>query len=240
MFRILILIVMIALAIFAPSVFANEVGFIYSQASNDSNWGVNADYEKKVSERIKVGIEGQLQSGDIYLGNADLALTLNLPVNVRLESNNLLKGYSLEGMGSSTDLGASLVFPLGNTEWSAGVFGKNGNPFAPAYELKDPTDPTSVELVDSGIDIIAKSSLNLAIRGEFDKTVLDRTVEVGVRTLIELRGEGDKVHQLVVDLETGGAVWGVNWTVQGQVITQAHGDTIQHDRAIMTGVKIPF
>lgn len=238
--RILTLILITTLAVLAPPVFANEVGFIYSQASTDSNWGVNADYEKQVSERVKIGIEGQLQSGDVHIGNADFALTLNLPVDVRLESNNLLKGYSLDGMGSSTDLGASLVFPLGNTEWSAGVFGKNGNPFAAAYELADPTDPTSAELVDEGIDIIEKSSLNLAIRGEFDKTVLNRTIEVGVRTLLELRGEGEKVHQAVVDLETGGALWGINWSIQGQFIAQAHGDTIQHDRSIMTGIKIPF
>ena len=240
MFRILTLILITTLAILAPPVFANEVGFIYSQASTDSNWGINADYEKQVSERVKIGIEGQLQSGDVHIGNADFALTLNLPVDIRLESNNMLKGYSLDGMGSSTDLGASLVFPLGDTEWSAGVFGKNGNPFAPAYELKDPTDPASAELIDAGIDIIEKSSLNLAVRGEFDKTVLDRTVEVGARALFELRGEGEKVHQLVVDLETGGTLLGVNWTVQGTVVAQAHGDTIQHDRSIMTGIKIPF
>lgn len=240
MSKTLVLILMIASAILAPPVLANEVGFIYSQASNDSNWGINADWEKRLTELFKVGVEGQLQSGDVYLGDANFALTLNLPVDVRFESNNRLKGYSLDGIGSSTDLGASLVFPLGNTEWSAGVFGKRGNPFAPAYELTDPTDPTSAELIDSGIEIIEKSSLNLAIKGEFDKTVLDRTIEVGVRTLLELLGEGDKVHQLIVDLETGGKAFGVNWTIQGQIIAQAHGNVIRHDRSIMTGVKIPF
>ena len=113
-------------------VFANTVGFIYQSAANEDAWGLNGDYEADITDVLKFGAEGQLQSGDVYAGDLDLAFTLgNDGLGIRLESNNTFTGYALAKMGRNNDLGLSLVFPIGGVEVSGGVFGKNGNPFEP-------------------------------------------------------------------------------------------------------------
>ena len=217
--------------------FANTIGFSYSQAVDDTSWGVHGDYEAQVADTVKVGLEGQLQSGDVYLGNLDLALTFDLLLDVRLESNNTLKGYQLDTLGRTNDLGLSLVVPTGDIEWSVGVFGKNGSPFGEVWELADQTDPTSAKLVDAGLSIKEGSSLNVAIRGEFD---LSR-FEIGVRGLLEALGEGEKVHQLDFDVETGGQLTqSVGWAVQGKLTGQLYGGVVEYETALISSVQYSF
>ena len=226
---------------FTLPAFSNSVGFIYQEAIDDSSWGVNADYETQVNDVVKFGVEGQLQSGVSYAGNADIAVTLW--ESLRLESNNLFTGYQVSKLGRTNDLGASYVFMLGKLEVSAGLFGKNGNPFQPVYFLKDPTDPNSAELKDSGILIKDGSSLNLALRTELEFQVLGKGVEVGLRGLLEVAGEEgtEKAHQLRADLQTGGQlVGGINWTAQAQVNAQAWGEDVTWQRIVNFGVNYPF
>jgi hypothetical protein len=241
-FLILLITFITALVMFlTPAAFSNSVGFSYGEALGESNWGVNADYETQVNDAVKFGIEGQLQSGDAYAGNADVAVTLWKAL--RLESNNLFTGYEVSKLGRTNDLGASYVFMLGSLEVSAGLFGKNGNPFQPTYELKDPTDPNSAELKDSGILIKDGSSLNLALRTELEFEMLGKPVEVGLRGLLEVLGEEgtEKAHQLRADLQTGGQlVGGINWTAQAQVNAQAWGEDITWQRIVNFGVNYPF
>ena len=239
-FSLLATLILIVAVSFTHSAFSNSVGFIY-QATQDSNWGINADYETQVNETVKFGFEGQLQNSVSYAGNADVAFTLW--DNLRLESNNLFTGYTLTELGRTNDLGASYVFMLGKIEVSAGLFGKNGNPFQPVYFLKDPTDPNSAELKDSGILIKDGSSLNLALRTELEFEVLGKDVEVGLRGLLEVAGEEgtEKAHQLRADIQTGGAlIGGVNWTAQAQVNAQAWGESVTWQRIVNLGFNYSF
>ena len=81
------------------------------------------------------------------------------------------------------------------------------------YELENPNDPNSAVLKDDGILIKEGSSLNLALRTELEFGLLGRDVEAGLRGLFEVAGEGEKVHQGTIDLETGGQLdLGLNWT----------------------------
>ena len=223
-------------AFFTTPLFANTIGFTYSQALDDTAWGVTADYETEVRENVDFGLEGQLQAGDSYAGNLNLSLTL---WNIRLESNNILTGYELTSLGRDNDLGASYVFGIGDLEISAGLFGKSGNPFSPVYELKDPTDPTSAELKDAGILIKEGSSLNLALRTEFDLA----RFEIGLRGLLEVAGEegSEKAHQLRADVQTGGELIGsINWVAQAQIVAQMWGREITYQTTGNLGVNYPF
>ena len=221
----------------------NSVGYIYSEAGNDKFWGGTVDYEKKFNSIFKVGAEGQLQSGTTYLGDLDIALTFDLPVNVRLEWHSDLKGYVIKELGFRNDVTASLVFPYKDTEWSFGFFGAKSNPFAPAYRLANPHDPTSAELIDSGLRMPDGSSLGMAVKGELDVAML----EVGTRGLFQLFGKGDKTHQLELDVETGGdLIGGFDWNVQAKITAQVYQETdaeelvTEIERAIIIGVKYPF
>lgn len=216
-------------------IMANTVGFTYQSAVNDTAWGLNGDYEADITDILKFGAEGQLQSGDAYAGNIDVAFTFF--DNFRLESNNVLKGYTLDSIGRTNDIGLSFVLPVKDTEWAVGVFGKAGNPFTPIYELEDATDPNSAVLKDAGITIKEDSTLNVAVRGEFDVS----RFEIGLRGIFEVAGEGDRVHQVVADIQTGGNLArGIGWTVQGKIVSQLYGEVIEAERSIIAGVNYGF
>lgn len=235
-------VLLVALSLFCFPVFANTIGFSLSQAVDDSNLGVYGDYETDLTDILKFGIEGQFQKGDEITGNADVALTLgNDTLGVRLESINKFRGHALADIGRTNSLGASLVFPIAGLEISGGIFGQTGNPFQTTYELSDPTDPTSVQELDSGILIKEGSTLNLALKTEFDY----KRLEVSVRGLFEIAGEGDRYHQLDVGIETGGSLTDtLGWTVQGEVIGQLvalpDGALLNYERSILASIQYSF
>ena len=213
---------------------ANTIGLSYDRAVDDSNWGIYGDYETEV-DALGFELEGQLQGGDVYLGNLDLAFTFFN--NFRLESNNLLKGYEIDTIGRKNNLGLSFVFPIKDLEVSVGVFGVNGNPFDTIYELADPTDPESAEIKNSGLRIKEGSTLNAALKTEFDVS----RFEVSLRGLLEVAGEGEKVHQLDADINTSGSITdSINWTLQTRVSAQLYGDVIEYETRIISGVEYPF
>ena len=227
----------IVMTLFVAFVFtcnANTIGFSYDRAIDESNWGLHGDYETGV-ENLDFELEGQLQSGDAYIGNLDLSFTLF--DYLRIESNNLLKGYELDTIGRKNNIGASFVFPIDDIEVAVGIFGVNGNPFEPVYELSDPTDPDSATIKDSGITIKEGSTLNAALSTELD---LSR-FEIGLRGLLELTGEGEKVHQFDVDIGTSGN-WtdSINWTLQTRISAQLFGDVLEYETRILSGIEYPF
>ena len=227
---------------FPHNAFSNSVGFTYTDAIGDIGFGLHGDYEVDINAITKFGIEGQLQSGDAYLGDLDFGLTFgNDALGIRFESHNNLTGFDLKGLGRTNSLGASLVFPLGDWEVSGGIFGQSGNPFDPVYELKDPTDPTSAVVKDAGIRVKDGSTLNLALRTELEFEFFGRDVEAGLRGLFEIAGEGERVNQGTIDLETGGHLsGGFNWTAQLEFVVQAQGDIIQSQRSFILGANYPF
>ena len=242
MFRKFLPLLIFATLLIACPVFANTLGFTYGEALDEKNYGIYGDYEAQVTDVVKFGAEGQFQLGEALLGNLDVAVTLgNEKLGVRFESNNNYKGADLNDVGRTNALGASLVFPLFGLEVSGGVFGKTGNPFQPTYRLADPTDPASAELADSGILIKEDSTLNLALKTEFDW----KRLEVSLRTLFEVAGEGDKYHQLDVGLETGGQFteklgWVTQLKVIGQLVALEDGAKIYSERSVIAGVKYSF
>ena len=75
-------------------------------------------------------VEGQIQSGAVYNGKVDTAITFDVSsVGIRLFSNNKLKGDTVDTLGRTNDVGVALVIPTGNLAIAVGVFGRNGNPF---------------------------------------------------------------------------------------------------------------
>lgn len=234
----LVYVLIIASLMLVGFVHANTIGLSYDRALNDSNYGIYGDYETPVSI-FDFEVEGAMQGGDAYLGNLDFALTYKF---LRLESNNVLKGFSIDNLGRTNDVGVSGVFNLTEeVKVSAGFFGKNGNPLAPVYELENPNDRDSAVLKNSGLTIKEGSTLNLALRTEFDVS----RFEVGVRGLLEVAGdpETEKAHQIILDIGTSGKLLGfddINWTIQSQISAQIYGELIEYEQQIISGVEISF
>lgn len=217
--KILSLLLIVAFTLLCSPLFANTIGVSFSQSIEGVDVGVLGDYETQLHELIKLGAEAQFQRGDLYLGNADVAVTFGREsLGVRLETNNAFKGDTLADIGRTNELGLGLVFPIAGLEVSGSVFGKTGNPFQPTYQLISQTEPElGWEPNETGIRIKPDSTLNLALKTEFDF----KRLEVSLRGLFEIAGEGDRHHQLDVNLETGGQLTdSLGWTIQGEVIGQ--------------------
>ena len=217
---------------------ANTIGANFSQAVDDVQVGITGDYEKDLG-LFDLGIEGDLNSGDVILGNVNVSATFDVAsIGVRLESNNKLKGFTIDSLGRTNDVGASLVVPINALEFSVGLFGETRNPFSPVYELDNPSDPTSAVLKDQGITIKDGSSLNAAITTAFDV----RGFEIGIRALVEVLGKGQKAHQLVADIGTSGDLFGtsLDWTANLNIAGQKLGNTLEYESSVIAGVVYGF
>ena len=212
-----------------------------SRVIEDTNWGVIGDYEKGIFE-----VEGNLQSGDQYSGNVDVAVTLF--DYFRVSSKNTLKGYSLDGLGRVNDLGAAFVLPIGDIDVAVGVFGRNGNPFEPRNALGTLTDAgfaetdfDGLELADitlaEGISIKGGSSVLGSLETELDVG----RFEVELQGLLELLGEGDKVQQVHANISTDGALGGgFMWNVAANVRLQKYGEVVEYEADYFAGIGKKF
>ena len=232
-----------------PAYSEGTIGLNYSRAVGDANWGANCDYEKDLG-MASIDLEADIQSGDIYTGDAEVGLTFDVGrIGIRLYSAGLLKGYALDEIGYDNRLGADLVVPVfANTSVSVGIFGRTGNPFAPRTALGTLTDAGFTEdtfegmaldgiELDEGISIKPESSVNAAVKAEFDIS----RFEVEVKGLLELAGKGDRIHQMITDISTGGNLLGnLNWRLNGNVITQVYGDHVEYEIRNHLGLEYPF
>ncbi len=203
-----------------------------SGVMDDNAWGVVGEYEKGIFE-----VEGNLQSGEAYAGNVDAAVTLF--DYFRVSSKNTLKGYELATLGRQNDLGASFVIPIGETvDVAVGIFGRNGNPFTPVYELENPSDPNSAVLKDEGITIQEGSTLLASLEAELDVG----RFEIEGQGLLELLGEGDKVQQVRVNISTDGAFFdtGLTWNIAANVRLQKLGEVIEYETDYFAGLGLQF
>lgn len=242
----LLSLMMVCALMFTPQLTFSEgtVGFSYNRVVKDSNIGFTGDYEYS-AERFDVDVEGNLQSGDVYKGKMDTAVTFDISaIGIRLYSNNTLKGYTLNTLGRSNDLGAALVVPIKDVDVVVGIFGRNGNPFAPRSALGTLTDAGFAEetfdglSLDSitlaeGISIKEGSSLNVSLETEFDIT----RFEIELKGLLEVLGDGEKVHQVLANISTDGTLWRqFNWQVSADIAAQLFGETAEWETAWMTTV----
>ena len=212
-----------------------------SRVIEDTSWGVIGDYEKGIFE-----IEGNLQSGDQYTGNVDVAVTLF--DYFRVSSKNTLKGYSLEGLGRVNDLGAAFVLPVGDIDVAVGVFGRNGNPFAPRNALGTLTDAGFAETdfdglgladitLSEGISIKGGSSMLASLEAEVDVG----RFEVELQGLLELLGEDEKVQQVHANISTDGDLGnGFTWNVAANVRLQKYGELVEYESDYFAGIGKKF
>ena len=230
-----IAIVIIALCLSCTLADGNTVGLNFSRAANETNWGALGDYEKQLGS-VDFEVEGQLQSGDLFVGNADLSAQFNIAqIGVKLSSLNKLQGASLGGIGRENTLDASLVVPIRNLDFAVGVFGANGNPFAPQYELSDAKDPHS-EVVESesGITIPKGNRWGISIGCGFDISIF----EADVRALLD---PSNVTHQGRVGIGTGGDLWGAyDWIAKADITVQSHDGVFEVQPDTFLGITYMF
>ena len=226
-----------------------NVAVNYSRIIDDTAWGVIGDYEHDAGP-FDFEVEGQLQSGAIYNGNVETAITFDVSaVGIRLFSNNKLKGYTVDTLGRTNDVGAALVIPTGNLEIAVGIFGRNGNPFGKP-NAKDDLVPLGYDedtLLSLGLDTVHPAPKGLTIEGGNSlnasvETELDAgRFEVELKGLLEIAGEGQKVHQLLTNIATDGDLpIGLNWQAAVNIALQKYGADYEWESAWFVGIGKKF
>ena len=221
---------------------ANSVGFNYNQAVGDVSTGIHGDYEIDFG-LIDAEIEGQLQSGDVYLGNIDAAITFDftfdiMSIGLRLASDNTLKGYSIENLGRDNVITGSIVVPiLEKYEVSVGVFGRDGNPFVSVFELEDESNPDSLIVEkDAGISMPDDSRIGVSITVGFDVS----RFEVDFKALLDPLSKV-KNHQISVGIGTGGELFGsLGWIIKSDIVGQIIGGNGEFGISTIAGIDYNF
>ena len=244
-----VLVLMLAVFVAVPAFSEGTIGFNYSQAVDDANYGIRGDYEKDFG-LASIDLEGDIHSGDVHAGDLEVGVMFDVgPVGVRLHSSGLLKAYDLDSIGYDSSIGADLVVPIiENTNVSVGIFGRTGNPFAPRTALGTLTDAGFTEdifeglglesvTLSEGISIKPESTLNAAVKAEFDVS----RFEIEVKGLFELAGEGEKAHQINTDISTGGSlIEGISWRLSANVVAQFYKEVVAYEIRNYLGVEYPF
>ena len=263
------LITAIAMALlFTLPVFAGgEIGLTYNRdAVGDQDIGFIGEYEhrldflpEKTTEDtaeedvilrfIELEAESQAQIGDLIRGKLDLSVTFGLgAIGIRPYLHNEFQGYNLDTIGRTNDLGLGLVVPIKALEVEISLFGRSGNPFAPRTALGILTDAGYVEadVIDAvmgipdlaeGITIKEGSSLNAAIATEFEVS----RFEVEVKGILEVLGEGERAHQIVSNIGTGGQLTeSVSWQASVDIATQIWGDLVEYETASIVSLGYRF
>ena len=234
----------------ATSAFAGgNIGFTFNQIIDDRSGGLIGEYEYE-GQPFDFEVDGQLQFGNIYRGKAHAEITFDLGrVGLKPFVDVGLKGYTLDTLGNDKNAGLALTVPVGDLNFDIGIFGSNAGPWGSPNALDalvpkgyDETQLEGLGLADvhpapKGLPSRVGNSLNALVATGFEKG----DVEIKLKGIFELLGEGDKAHQLISRFETSRNLFGdVDVIVGAEVGFMLYQDVIYYETAILTTLGYEF
>ena len=246
-FWVIFAMVLLALPSFAHA--EGNIGFTFNQVVDDRSMGFTAGY-KTDGEKVDFEVDGQLQAGEIYRGGGHAEIVFGLgAVGIKPFVDVTTKGYTLEGLGSDQNIGLALTVPVGDLSFDVGVGGKSSNPWGAPNALDDlvPKGYNEDELDALGLRNVHPSkkgipfkdgnSVNVFIATEFEKA----NIEINLKGLLEVAGEGEKAHQFNSRFQTRRKVLGtVDLTVAFEIAGQLYQNEIQYETAVFTTWGLNF
>lgn len=242
----------VAVTLMAMAGFAQAdrvIGGSLSQIGEDVSWGAHANIPFATGE-AKWGFDAVVQGGDQIRGKANLDVSRSVGgVDLGIFTKHGVRGYSLSGLGRTSDIGLKMGKRFGDVSFSLGVFGRNGGVFADPNALKTLEDNgydigalegLGLELVNpapTGLSIKAGSSVNALVAVEFDLSF----AHVKVEGMPELSASEDAVHQLITTLSS-------SWDLTDQLELsgtldigfQSFGGTLEREIANLWTVDYEF
>ena len=236
--------------IFATSLYANSIGISYQQIIDDRSFGLTGDYTALIGERITFEADAQIQGGDIYNGNINTNFIFDVAtVDLKLLVSNKIKGYDLDGLGRSQSLGLAFTLPVNErVDVDVGIGGASSSPFsAPnAYDTLvgegfaesdiDGKGLGNINPKATGIPFKDGNTLNAFVSTDFGLGIFD----VNARGIIELLGDGEKMHQGIFRFKTDGKVGDITITTTVEIGLASYDDVIYRELATVTTAGISF
>ncbi|MDE0685613.1 MAG: hypothetical protein OXI63_22015 [Candidatus Poribacteria bacterium] len=226
-----------------------KIGFSFSQVIDERSSGAVGEYERDFG-RYTVEVEGQIQSGDIYRGKYHGAVIFDVKtVGVKLSTEGTIKGYTLGTLGRDSNIALALTVPVDNLSFDVGFAGRNSRPWG-APSAKDELLPKgfdeakldalglgSVYPAPSGIQFKHGNSIAALVATELDW----HKVEIGIKGLIEIVGEGDRAHQILTKFQTSKRLSDkLSLNLGSELMLQFYRDELQSESAVFTTVDYSF
>lgn len=210
-----LILAMFMMLIFSIQSFADSLGFTFNQIIDDRSLGLTGDYDTRF-RRVDFSIDGQLALGDVHRGVVNTEFVFDVAaVDLKLLINTKLKGHALTELGRENVSILAFTLPIDAYNFDIGIGGTNASPFAPPNALDDLTakgysadvlEPLGLADINpkpKGLPFKNGSALNAYIATGFEKA----DVDIDVRGLIELLGEGDRLHQINTVFKTNRVIF---------------------------------
>lgn len=226
-----------------------KIGFSFSQVIDERSSGAVGEWERDFG-RYAVELDGQIQSGDIYRGKYHGAVTFDLArVGVKVSTEGTVKGHTLGTLGRDSNIALALSVPVDNLSFDVGFAGRNSRPWG-APSAKDELLPRgfdeaqldalglgSVYPAPSGIQFKHGNSIAALVATELDW----QKIEIGIKGLIELVGEGDRAHQILTKFQTSKRLNDkLSLMLGSELMLQFYRDELQSESAVFSTVDYSF
>ena len=247
--RLFLIILLLATTLISQSVWAEgNIGLTYSQIIEERMLGLTGAYTTEF-ERVTFEAHGNLQAGDVYNLKINTDFTFDVAaIDLKLLIENKAKGYTLDSLGREQSMGLAFTVPIDNANVDVGIGGASSSPFsAPsAYDTLVAEGFSEREIEGKGLKALSPApsgipfrngnTLNAFISTGFKGGIFD----IDVRGIVELLGEGDKMHQFNTTFKTSGDVYGTVVTTSIEVGLASYQDVIHYELATVTTVGIDF
>ena len=226
-----------------------SLGVSYQQIIDDRSLGITGDYETQLADHVKFEADGQLQAGGIYNAKINTDFTFDIAtVDLKLLIENKVKGYTLDTLGREQSVGLAFSVPVESLNFDIGIGGKNASPFgAPnAFDTLVSEGFSELELAGKGLESLSAALKGLPFKNGNSVNAFIVTgfgagiVDIDVKGVIELLGEGDKQHQAILNFKTGGKVYDVNVTTALELSLMSYQDAVHYETAIVTTAGFDF
>ena len=217
-----VMIIVLGLVMCAPAEASKSIGVGFSQSvDGEVSVGIQGEYETDAWD-----IEYQYQGIDFHDAKVDVAYRFNLGViDVSIFQENDWAGYSLTNLNRTNDLGVSAIVPIKDVDIEFAVFGRNGNTAAPVERY----DENTGELIETtpGLTPVDGTHPNISAAAAFDVAIF----EVEGKFLTNFAD--DPTPQWLIDAQTTGKIWKLDWTLSGVYTGQRYQGEYQNEFASM-------
>ena len=193
--------------------------------------------------------DAQLQSGDIHNFKLNTDFTVDIAtVDVKLLIENRVKGYSIDTLGREQSVGLAFTVPVDDLNFDVGIGGKNSSPFgAPnAYDTLVASGFNESDLAGRGLAKLTPAlkglpfkdgnALNAFMSSGFERGGID----IDLKAIIELAGDGDKQHQVHLNFKKAGTIGGVALTTGWELGLMRYQDAIHYETSLITTAGFDF
>ena len=225
----------VAMALLAVNAFGSgHISAIWDYNPIDGLIGVSGDYQTEFEDG-DFEVDAQLQSGDIVVGDAHVAIAFNVgPVQVKpfAEANTI----KTEDWGHTLDGGAKLNVPIGDTgvDVALGMFARNSKAFIPLQH--GTRNPVTGEVKWEDATLLNFENLGL-LNALFETQFEWKRLNVGLMGIFDVSNQ--KFHQLITKVSTSWQLTQrLQFSVRAEHIAQAGATGGQQvDISFATGYK---